>query len=205
MRGIGGRSSGGRAATVGLFVPPTSHRAKGLVGQLMEAVLGASAGSKDEPDFLEIQVELKTLPVVKGKPKESTFVTTINLLEVPDTDFEDSSVARKLARVMWVPVQADPHLALSERRVGSAVLWSPSEAEYATLRSDWDRIADLVVSGEVDAITGHLGDALQVRPKAADGSVRMRAPDGDGGYQWTGSRGFYLRTSFTQRILEGLC
>ena len=204
VRAIAARTVGELGEVAGTHVPPSTHRAKGFVGQLMEHVLGASAGSRDDPDFLEIGVELKTLPIVGGKPKESTFVTTINLLDVPDTDFEDSSVARKLARVLWLPVQADRDLPLPERRVGSGVLWSPSEAQAKVLRADWDHIADLVVAGEVDRVTGHLGEALQVRPKAADGSVRMRAPDGDGGFRWTGPRGFYLRPSFTHQIIAGL-
>lgn len=184
-------------------IPPDTKRAKGLVGQLMETALGASAGSLGEPDFMEIGVELKTLPVLKtGSPKESTFICTIVLTEMSEIDFEDSLVWRKLRRMLWMPVQADPELPLPHRRVGMPILWSPSEAQRRVLRDDYERVATMVLKGDIDAVTGHLGTYLQVRPKGADSSVRQRAPGQDGGYQWTGPRGFYLRPQLTSQLLS---
>ncbi|HJK91599.1 MAG TPA: DNA mismatch repair endonuclease MutH [Polyangiaceae bacterium LLY-WYZ-15_(1-7)] len=203
--GLAGRTVGELGRSLEVDVPATPRRAKGLVGQLVERALGASAGSADEPDFLEIGVELKTLPVgPEGRPKESTFVATIKLNEMAETDWEASTVWRKLRRVLWVPVEADPALPLPARRLGAAILWSPSAEQVAALRADWETIATYVLRGEADRITGHLGTYLQVRPKAAHGGVRTRAPDAAGGYQWTGPRGFYLRTRFTEQVLRAL-
>jgi len=200
--GIAGHTLEELAARVGMDLPQTTKRYKGIVGQLVERVLGADAGSLDEPDFLGLRIELKTLPVgPDGRPRESTFVTTIKLLEMEETDWEDSSVYRKLRRVLWVPIEADPELALPKRRVGAAILWSPSGEQARVLRDDWERVAVLVARGEVDEIDGHLGTYLQVRPKAAHGGVRERAPQRDGSFQWTGPRGFYLRPTFTAALL----
>jgi len=56
-------------------LPVDLRRDKGTVGQLIELALGASAGSRAEPDFPHLAVELKTLPVDRnGKPLESTYV-----------------------------------------------------------------------------------------------------------------------------------
>ena len=44
-------------------IPTSLRRAKGWVGALLEAELGASAGSAPEPDFQAIGIELKTIPV----------------------------------------------------------------------------------------------------------------------------------------------
>jgi DNA mismatch repair protein MutH len=62
----------------------------------------------------------------------------------------------------------------------------------------------MIASGDVAQITGHLGEVLQVRPKAASGRSRRRAPDEEGAVQWTVPRGFYLRPSFTAMVLERL-
>ncbi len=202
-RALAGRTVQEAAHDVGLAVPATTLRGKGFVGQLAELVLGTSAGSAAEPDFLELGVELKTLPIANGKPKESTFVCSIRLNEMEDTAFEDSVLWHKLARVLWLPIEADPEVALAHRRFGAAIVWSPNADERAVLQADYERIATLVLRGEVDRITGHLGTYVQVRPKAAHGSVRERAPGGDG-YQWTGPRGFYLRPKFTKRVLTRL-
>lgn len=201
--GIAGLTIGELGRRHHVAIPPDTKRHKGLVGQLMETVLGCSAGSLGEPDFLEIGVELKTLPVLKtGQPKESTFICTIVLTEMADTDFEDSLVWRKLRRMLWMPVQADPDTPLPHRRVGMPILWSPSDAQARILRDDYERVATLVLQGDIDSVTGHLGTYLQVRPKGADSSVRQRAPGQDGGYQWTGPRGFYLRPQLTTQLLS---
>ncbi len=201
-RSLAGLTVGELACRLQQWVSPDPRRSKGAAGQLAERALGATAGSQDEPDFLALGVELKTLPVLaSGQPKESTYVCTLPLQTLADVDFEASAVSRKLRRVLWLPLEAAPERPLVERRFGSAFLWSPSPAELDTLRNDYEAVAERVMRGAVDTVRGDLGVALQVRPKAAHGRQRTLAPDGDGGYQWTGPRGFYLRPSFTGAIL----
>ena len=199
---VAGHTIGELAAAAAIRVPAEMRRAKGLAGQLLERFLGADAGSRAEPDFTRLAIELKTLPIHDGRPKESTFISSIELDTLADVDFEDSAVWHKLRRVLWMPVEADPTRPLGERRFGAPILWSPDERQRRTLQDDYERVATRVLAGRIDEIDGHLGTALQVRPKAAHGGVRERAPEGLGGYQWTGPRGFYLRPTFTAAILQ---
>lgn len=193
------------AEQVGIEVPDEAVRAKGIAGQILEKVLGASAASKAEPDFMGLGIELKTIPLDRsGKPKESTFVCSISLSAMADTDWEQSTVLKKLSKVLFVPVEAASETPLRERRVGRAYLWTPSDRETRMLRSDWERLAEMIGSGDVERITGHLGEVLQVRPKAPHGRSRRRAPDEEGAVQWTMPRGFYLRPSFTGSVLARL-
>ena len=176
---------------------------KGWVGNLVEHALGADAASRDEPDFMALAIELKTIPVDhRGRPLETTFVATVPLDEVGDLPWERSRVRRKLARVLWVPVLGERQVSLSARRIGAPLLWSPSPEQEAALREDWDELAGIIGRGDVESITGRLGRFLQVRPKAANASVRRRAIDADGGLLVTLPRGFYLRTQFTAAILR---
>lgn len=191
------------ASRFGEPVPEDLRRAKGWVGQLVERALGATASSRAAPDFEALGVELKTLPVDRrGMPCESTFVCTIPLTEIGDVEWADSRVRRKLSRVLWVPVQGDRDLRVAERRVGTPVLWSPDRDEEAALRRDWEELAGLMGRGDVEAVTGHTGEWLQVRPKAASSRSRRRGVDADGAFFQVLPRGFYLRARFTARILE---
>src|SRR5688572_9689354 len=80
---IAGLSLGYLAQQLGLITPDNLRRDKGWVGQLLEQVLGATAGNEAEADFQHLGIELKTLPLNKeGKPSESTFVNTVSLLDV---------------------------------------------------------------------------------------------------------------------------
>lgn len=190
------------ANRVNVSVPENLRREKGWQGQLLEICLGANAGNKPEPDFVDIGVELKTLPIdVSGKPKETTFVSSIPLLELGRLTWETSVVRKKLSRVLWVPVEATPDIPLPERRVGTALLWSPSEAQEAILRNDWQELTDMMNLGQLESITARHGVYLQVRPKAANAKSLCYGFNQEGKKVLTLPRGFYLRTTFTSQLL----
>jgi len=185
----------------GLATPDDQLHHKGWVGQLLELSLGATAGSQPEPDFQHIGIELKTLPLNRsGSPKESTFVCAINLSKI-ELHWEESLVKHKLSRVLWIPIEADPEIPLAARRIGSAILWSPDEKQESALKRDWQEVMEMIAMGELEQITAHQGEYLQVRPKAANTRALTKGTDSEGEEILTLPRGFYLRTGLTRQIL----
>ena len=200
--GLAGRSLGAVAAELQQEGPVDLRRKKGGVGELFEAYLGATAGSRSEPDFPHLGVELKSLPVnQQGKPFESTFLSTIPLREMSQTDFVTSRAMKKLARVLWVPYLGERSIPLCDRAIGTPFLWIPDKAELSRLQADWEMLALLIAQGRISEITGHLGEVLQVRPKGAKGSSRRLAEDEEGTPYLEQPKGFYLRPSFTAEVL----
>lgn len=198
---LAGHTLGEVAEALDEDVPEDLRRNKGWVGTLIERALGATAGNRAEPDFVELGIELKTLPVdASGKPLESTYVTTVPLDDVEELEFTDSKVLTKLERVLWVPVHAEGPLA--ERMIGHGVLWTPSERELDVLRSDWESHIQTIRQGFVENIDATDGDVLQIRPKAANSSSLTWGVDPHGESILTGPRGFYLRTVFTEYLLK---
>jgi len=203
-RALAGLELGEIAVAAGRALPPDLRRHKGVIGELLEHVLGATAATRPVPDFEALGVELKTIPVGDDDyPRESTHICTLSLHDVTGQRWETSTVRRKLARVLWVPIEAQPSLALARRRIGRARLWSPTAAEESVLAADWEEHMELIATGRFDQIDGRLGTYLQVRPKAANRNAVMAAHDIDGVPGTTLPRGFYLRASFTRRILHG--
>lgn len=199
---LAGASLAELAARLGCPVPPDLRRAKGFVGSLLERELGATAGARALPDFPELQVELKTLPVDRaGTPLESTFVCTIPLTEIGDVEWADSRVRRKVACVLWVPVEGERTIPVGLRRVGQPLLYRLTEDDEAQLRQDWEELAGLIGRGHVESLSGHLGRWLQIRPKAAHSRSRRLGIDADGVPFAALPRGFYLRTAFTRTLL----
>lgn len=187
------------AAEHGLVVPADLHGHKGWIGQLLERALGATAGSRGEPDFPELGVELKTVPVDDaGRPRESTWVCAAPRDGRLARQWEDSRVHAKLATVLWVPIAGSD--APGRRRVGRAVLWSPSADQEQRLREDWEALAERLDLGV--PVTAHVGDALQVRPKGASASDFVWTLDAEGEWVQAVPRGFYLRRSFTTAVLR---
>jgi DNA mismatch repair protein MutH len=111
-------------------------------------------------------------------------------------------VRRKLARVLWVPVEAAPAIPLARRRIGTPLLWTPSPAEEAVLQADWEEHMELLATGRLHELDARAGEYLQVRPKAANARALAPAPDEDGAPAATLPRGFYLRPALTRRILR---
>lgn len=199
-KALAGLSLGQVAAQLKVATPDNRVRAKGWAGQLLERYLGASAGPLPEPDFQALGIELKTIPVnPRGKAKEATFVCSAHETSAHCLSWTDSAVKRKLNRVLWLPVEAAPGIALGSSRVGRAFLWSPTHAQSQALEQDWQELAELLRLGEFDKLSPAHGQYLQVRPKAATRSLLARAA----GEADTGpARGFYLRTLFTNILLD---
>jgi DNA mismatch repair protein MutH len=199
---IAGMTLGELATQMKLSVPSSLHAAKGWVGQLIEQSLGATATSLPEPDFQHIGVELKTLPINRhGQPQESTYVCTVPLQDNTGLKWETSWVRRKLQRVLWVPVEADAALPVAERRIGMALLWTPSPEQEALLKQDWEELMDLIVTGQLAQISARHGTWLQIRPKAANARALCTTFDEQGVPAETLPRGFYLRPAFTRTLL----
>lgn len=198
-----GRTLAWIATRLQVRVPEDLRRDKGWVGTLLETALGATGGPAAQRDFPELGVELKSIPVNDaGRPRESTFVCTAPLGQELLVDWEQSWLRKKLARVLWVPVLGGGPP--GARVVGAAVLWSPSTVQEEVLRADWEELSDLLGLGHFDTLDAHWGQALQVRPKAADSHARTWALDADAQWVQVNPRGFYLRKTFTQGILEHL-
>ncbi len=174
---------------------------KGAVGQWLEYALGADAGNASSPDFVALQIELKTLPIGKnGRPRESTFVTAISLAQITSETWATSRVYNKLQRVLWIPVEADDEIPLAERRIGQAFLWSPNSSQMTILQKDWEEFSNRIALGQLETISAKDGVFLQIRPKGADGRSLSVGWDEEGNKIKTLPRGFYLRANFTTEL-----
>ena len=199
---IAGLSLATLANRCGQNVPEDQRNAKGWAGQLVEQALGATASSRAEPDFQAIGIELKTIPVnAHGQPCESTYVCTVPLVDQVETSWQDAWIRKKLACVLWLPIEADKSIPFARRRIGNAILWRPTAEQDAILKQDWNEHMELISLGRINEISAHHGTYLQIRPKAANCRALRNTTDEDGNLVKTLPRGFYLRTQFTARIL----
>ena len=197
-----GQRLGAIAAEFDIPVPANLRRAKGWVGELFEIALGATAGSRPVPDFDALGIELKSVPLnTRHQPQETTFVCSAPLTKPIGQSWERSTVRAKLARVLWIPVEAAHEIPLAQRRIGRIRLWSPCAEDEEILRMDWEEHMEMLALGQLDLLDARLGTYLQLRPKALNSSVRTAAVDALGQQSLAAPKGFYLRTCFTRRVL----
>ncbi len=208
------------AEGLGLPVPAGRVSTKGWAGQIVERELLAGARLEDDsgppradapesaagPDFAALGIELKTVPVdAQLRPRESTAVCMIDPIAIAGESWDGSTVRAKLDRVLWVALrvpEGDGPGSVGDREVAAFTLWSMSRAEEDVLRADFDLfVREFFRRGRAGDITGHLGVALQVRPKANNARDQRTAYDPDGRRVRIGKCGFYLRPTFVGAIL----
>lgn len=196
-----GRTLQQLAELLEINLPRSGYGNKGLVGQMIERWLGSNAGNQAVPDFPQLGVELKSLPIkANGRPAESTFISMVPLKPRPSLDWASCSVRRKLQRVLWMPIEAageDDDFAT--RHIGSPILWSPDQQMERQLQADWEELSELICLGRLEDLTAEMGICLQVRPKAGNAQALARSSDPDGLSIQTLPRGFYLRARCTER------
>ncbi|WP_423202740.1 DNA mismatch repair endonuclease MutH [Legionella yabuuchiae] len=190
------------AYELNLRIPCSPSTRKGWTGQAVELALGANAGTLATPDFTELGIELKTLPLNhQGNPAESTFITSISLLTIHQESWITSQCYAKLKRILWLPIESDKSILFHQRRIGKAMLWSPNPDQEQILSSDWNELSWMIVSGQLEEIHAGMGEYLQIRPKAANNKSLCYGYDKEGNKIQTLPRGFYLRSKFTASIL----
>lgn len=200
---IAGHSLAELAEQANIPVPKDLRKNKGWVGQLIEWHLGAVAGSKPEQDFKHLGIELKTIPINQlGKVLETTFVCSAPILNTSHLTWSNSNIRNKLLKVLWVPVQGERTIPLAERVVGNGFLWSASPIQEQLLKQDWDELMEKIALGKIEEISARDGQVLQIRPKAANGKSLTEAYGSEGNIIKVRPRGFYLKKSFTQSIIN---
>ncbi|MDH5435421.1 MAG: DNA mismatch repair endonuclease MutH [Gammaproteobacteria bacterium] len=202
-RSLAGQTLGQIANRLHIPVPDDLQHTKGWQGQLIEIALGGVDTTFAGPDFPKLGIELKTIPLdYRCLPKESTYVCAIELSDIHGQQWKTSLVYKKLKQVLWIPIEADKHISIAERHLGMPLLWSPDETQEEILKTDWEEHMEKISLGCIAEITAHMGNVLQVRPKAASGKIRRKGSNAQGEINDMLPRGFYLRPSFTTEILK---
>ena len=147
---LAGKTVAEIASMQGKSIPENLVQAKGWMGEVLESALGASAGNKAQPDFVNLGIELKTLPINRqGKPLESTYVTTLPLTIRRTITWRESEVYAKLKHVLWIPIISERNMPVCERVIANPFLWQLPTEDEAILATDWQEIIDMVALGQI--------------------------------------------------------
>jgi len=189
----------------GLGAPLSRVHTKGWSGQLIERELGHGGSDGPGPDFASLGIELKTVPVTPALlPLESTAVCHIDPVAIAAESWAASTAREKLTKVLFVALEVtDRKAPVGERRVSFVHLWQPDAAEEGILAADFAMfVREYFLPGRASQISGHLGVALQVRPKGRNAADRRLAYGERGQPIRIGRMGFYLRPAFVGQILR---
>jgi len=79
---------------------------KGIVGQILEALIGSAPNSDPNPDVKNINVELKVLPLRKIsnkiQPKERSKIKSLNYNKIVDEEWNSADVKKKIEKILFL-------------------------------------------------------------------------------------------------------
>ena len=205
LQNIVGRSVAELSQLALLQTPRNISSAKGYVGQLVELFLGAHAHNQSGPDFTQLALELKTMPVgFDLMPQESTFICSADLSPQRLIPFTNSALYHKLRQVLFVLILAPKNLslALGERRILGYFFFELKDEHLRTVETDYNEFQELLLGGHAQEINGTMGTIVQLRPKATSADEVVKVVDSEGNFNYTKPRGYYLRASFTRELLN---
>lgn len=199
---ITGRSLSELAVLAGTDSPYNNSAGKGFAGQLMELYLGAAAGNLSEPDFINLGIELKTLPVgFDLMPAESTFLCMADLSPERFIPFEHSALYHKLKSVLFVILLAPKGAKMVERRVLGYFFFTPNDEQLKLFEQDYNEFNELILNASAREIDASNGNIIQMRPKGAGSQDYIRVRDESGNFTTTYPRAYYLRPFFTKQLM----
>ena len=199
---IVGRSLQELATLAKVHIPENNLNGKGFCGQLLEIFLGANAHNLSQPDFLNLQIELKTLPVNSDlSPQESTFICSADINPERYIPFEHSALYHKIKNILFVLLLAPKGLPIKDRRIIGYFFYQPDQNELDQIATDYNEFCELIFSSNARSINGSLGNIIQMRPKAAHSNVFTPIRDSQGQTTYAGPKGYYLRASYTKKLI----
>lgn len=177
----------GLADGYGITVWRDGRRNKGWAGQTVERFLGQRPNARQGADFGDWELKVVPLVATAGgwRLKETMAITMLAADDLETRDFAESHLLEKLRRIIVVARSFDDDDAHSTVLRSAAFDLDDPEV-YAQVADDYEEVRWVVREQGVYALSGHLGQLVQPRPKGGKGSERM---------------GFYARKVFVARML----
>ncbi len=131
---------------------------KGAIGQVVEeGVLGIPVNSRAEPDIANLDLELKTIGLIKKGStyvaKERLTIDTLNYSDVCQQDFYSSSVWKKLRNMVIMTYLYDPDSDRGDFVFGKPFINKFSNYEIQQFKRDYEYISYLSSAGHAEDIS----------------------------------------------------
>lgn len=183
------------------FISNNVKKTNGFLGQLMEVYLGASAKNLPIPDFPNLNIELKILPLNKYMfPKHPIKICYTSFYPSVNNIVWDSSLVKlKLNKVLWIPFESDNSIHISKRRICHPFLFNLKKYEKI-IKQDYENIKELLILGKKEYISSDLGEYLNIKPISSNKKL-TNTIDHNGELVKTNFIGFYLNIKFLKRIM----
>jgi len=174
------------------------NRAKSASANVTRTYLGEKAKGRSG-DFDRFGIEVKIVPIDKGRPVEATSFPGFVHEELAYESWEDSDLLGRLNRILFIPIERSKGQDQATGIVGHSFFWSPSETDLRGIELEWERYRRLIGDGKAASLPKASDTTfIHVRPKGRNASDRDLAPGGVDVIR----RCFWLNQSYVERIIR---
>lgn len=166
-----------------ILVPFGSN--KGGVGQYIEKhYFGIKNNSLQEPDFIEVGMELKVTPLKRNKhnqlkAKERLVLTMINYENDHCVEFYSSHLYNKIKHVLIVTYLYEKHVDSNDFKIIDSLEYTIPPEDLATIIEDYKIVLKMISEGRAHEISESLTTYLGACTKGANGSSVRIQPNSD--------------------------
>lgn len=140
---------------------------KGIVGQVLEALIGNAPNSSPQQDVKDLNVELKVLPLRKIgdklQPKERSKIKSINYQKIIKENWESSELRDKMKKILFLQYEHPTGKTFEDWEEfifkGCLLYDIEKENEYI-VKNDWEGIQNKVIIEEADTLSESQGKVL---------------------------------------------
>ena len=184
---------------------------KGAIGKIIEEYgFGLKNNSEAKPDFPEIGVELKVVPLKKNSNglsvKERTKVCLINYHQIINSEWENSHAKTKLNQVLFVFYLYNKENQLYSQIKDYYFFKLHHQLDEPIIKSDWYKTKQLVAQGRAHELSESQNKILAASRSGAGGldpSKHPTQPNTSIQY-YAPQRSFSLKPSYTNVIWQEL-
>lgn len=172
---------------------------KGKVGQIIEReYFNIPNNSSQEPDFIEVGMELKVTPLKKLKngnisAKERLVLTLINYTEDYDTDFYSSHLYEKMKHILIITYLHEVGKDISDFIIVDSLEYKIPEDDLPTILEDYNTVLDLINQGKAHEISESVTTYLGACTKGANGDSYRIQPNSN---ELAKQRAWSLKSSY---------
>ena len=183
------------------FFSEKTKKSSGYLGKILEIYLGTSGKNFPIPDFPNLNIELKSLPLNKNMlPKNIVKICSTSFFPLETNySWETSIVKRKLEKVLWIPFQSDKSVPYHRRRILQPFL-SNLKGYEKIIKEDYENIITLLFLGKLNLISPTLGKYLILKPISSNKNLTNFLND-KGELIKTNFVGFYINKKFLKKII----
>ena len=140
---------------------------KGIVGQILEALIGNAPNSNPLQDVHELDIELKVLPLrkigEKLQPKERSKIKSINYQKIVKEEWNSSDLRDKMKKILFLQYEHPTGKTFEDWEefiFKGCLLYDIENENESIIQTDWEEIKNKVVFEQADTLSESQGKVL---------------------------------------------